>query len=66
VLEGGIYVEPALKVAFSDGNRDLALHYVSQTTSRDGFVVVLKDISREIFVGLHYTVMKPQLRVKPV
>jgi alpha-galactosidase len=53
---GGIYVEPALKVTFSDGNRDLVLHYVSQTTSSDGFVVVLKDISRDIFVELHYTV----------
>ena len=53
---GGIYVEPALKVTFSDGNRDLVLHYVSQTTSKDGFVVVLKDISRDIFVELHYTV----------
>jgi hypothetical protein len=38
---GGIYVEPALKVTFSDGNRDLVLHYVSATTSKDGFVAVL-------------------------
>jgi alpha-galactosidase len=53
---GGIYVEPALKVTFSDGNRDLVLHYVSATTSKDGFVVVLKDISRDIFVELHYAV----------
>src|SRR5580704_2136802 len=53
---GGIYVEPALKVTFSDGNRDLVLHYVSQTTNKDGFVVVLKDVSRDIFVELHYTV----------
>ncbi len=52
----GIYVEPALKVTFFDGNRDLVLHYVSQTTSKDGFVVVLKDISRDILVELHYTV----------
>jgi alpha-galactosidase len=53
---GGIYVEPALKVTFSNGNRDLVLHYVSQTTNKDGFVVVLKDVSRDIFVELHYTV----------
>jgi alpha-galactosidase len=52
---GGIYVEPALKVTFLDGNRDLVLHYVSATTSNDGFVV-LKDISRDIFVELHYAV----------
>src|SRR5882757_6926243 len=52
---GGIYVEPALKVTFSDGNRDLVLHYFSETTNKDGFVVVLKDVSRDIFVELHYT-----------
>jgi alpha-galactosidase len=53
---GGIYVEPALKVTFPDGNRDLVLHYVSETTNKDGFVVVLKDVSRDIFVELHYAV----------
>jgi len=53
---GGIYVEPALKVTFPDGERDLVLHYVSETTNKDGFVVVLKDISRDIFVDLHYAV----------
>ena len=53
---GGIYVEPAIKVTFPDGDRDLALHYVSETTSKDGFVIVLKDISRDIFVELHYAV----------
>jgi alpha-galactosidase len=55
-LGSSIYVEPALKVTFPDGNRDLVLHYVSETTSKDGFVVVLKDISRDIFVELHYVV----------
>jgi alpha-galactosidase len=53
---GGIYVEPALKVSFPDGNRDLVLHYDSETTTKEGFIVVLKDISRDIFVELHYTV----------
>jgi alpha-galactosidase len=52
----GIYVEPALKVSFPDGNRDLVLHYVSETTTKDGFAIVLKDISRNIFVELHYAV----------
>lgn len=52
----GMYVEPALKVTFPDGNRDLVLHYVSHTASKDGFVVVLKDISRDIVVELHYAV----------
>ena len=53
---GGIYVEPALKVTFPDGNRDLVLHYVSHTMSKDGFVVTLKDILRDVFVELHYSV----------
>lgn len=54
---GGImYVEPALKVTFPDGNRDLVLHYISQTASKDGFIIVLRDISRDVFVELHYTV----------
>jgi hypothetical protein len=52
---GGIYVEPALKVSFPDVNRDLVLHYVSETASKNGFVV-LKDVSRDIFVELHYVV----------
>jgi alpha-galactosidase len=53
---GGIYVEPALKISFPDGNRDLVLHYVSHTISKDGLVVVLRDISRDVFVESHYTV----------
>ncbi|HEY2861709.1 MAG TPA: alpha-galactosidase [Terracidiphilus sp.] len=50
----GLYVEPALKVTFADGNRDLVLHYDSYTEKEGGFDVVLKDISRKIFVTLHY------------
>ena len=50
---GGIYVEPALKVSFPDGNRDLVLHYVSETASKDGLDVVLKNLSRDIFVELY-------------
>jgi hypothetical protein len=34
--------------------------------SSDGFFVVLKDISRDIFVGLHYTVMKPQSQLPAI
>ncbi|HWG21909.1 MAG TPA: alpha-galactosidase [Terracidiphilus sp.] len=51
----GLFVEPALKVTFADGNRDLVLHYQSHTLKPDGLDVVLKDISRNIFVTLHYT-----------
>ena len=43
-------------MTFPDGNRDLVLHYVSHTIRNDGFVVTLKDISREVFVELHYSV----------
>nr|WP_084080335.1 alpha-galactosidase [Edaphobacter aggregans] len=51
----GLYSEPALKVSFADGNRDLVLHYVSHEVERDGVVVTLKDISRDVFVELHYS-----------
>ena len=50
------YVEPALKVTFADGNRDLVLHYDSHTMTANGFDVVLKDIKRNIFVTLHYSI----------
>ena len=52
----GLFVEPALKVTFADGNRDLVLHYRSHTAMANGFDVVLKDISREIYVTLHYAI----------
>jgi alpha-galactosidase len=50
----GLYVEPALKITFADGNRDLVLHYESHRPTEDGFDVVLKDIERPIFVTLDY------------
>jgi alpha-galactosidase len=50
----GLFVEPALKITFADGNRDLVLHYDSSAQLDDGFDVVLKDIARPIFVTLHY------------
>ena len=52
----GLFVEPALKVTFADGNRDLVLHYDSHETTSDGFDVVLKDIKRQVFVTLHYAI----------
>ena len=51
----GLYAEPALKVTFADGNRELLLHYVSHTATPQGFDVVLKDISLNIVVTLHYS-----------
>jgi alpha-galactosidase len=50
----GLYVEPALKVTFEDGNRDLVLHYVSHRDTEHGFDIQLKDIQRNLFVTLHY------------
>jgi alpha-galactosidase len=52
----GLFVEPALKGTFADGNRDLVLHYESHATTETGLDVVLKDIKRQIFVTLHYAI----------
>jgi len=52
----GLFVEPALKVTFTDGNRDLVLHYDHHESATDGFNVVLKDIKRNVFVTLHYAI----------
>ena len=52
----GLFVEPSLKVSFADGNRDLVLHYQSHAAVANGFDVLLKDISREIYVTLHYSI----------
>ena len=52
----GLFTEPALKITFADGNRDLVLHYVSETQASSGFNVTLKDISREVYVTLHYSI----------
>ncbi|MDE3186967.1 MAG: alpha-galactosidase [Acidobacteriota bacterium] len=51
----GLFVEPALKVSFADGNRDLVLHYESHTMTANGVDVVLKDINRPVYVTLHYS-----------
>jgi alpha-galactosidase len=56
---GGLFVEPALKIMFPDGNRDLVLHYDSHTENPNGLDVVLKDINRKIFVTLHYAIDPP-------
>jgi len=52
----GLFVEPSLKVSYPDGNRDLVLHYVSHTIKGDELTITLKDIGRDLFVELHYTV----------
>jgi alpha-galactosidase len=51
----GYTLEPALKVTFADGNRDLVLHYASKSKHDDNSIdVVVKDISRSVIVTLHY------------
>jgi len=53
---GGLFQEPALKVAYPDGNRDLVLRYASHRLSRDGVTVVLRDIQRPLEVTLTYSI----------
>ena len=50
------YVEPALKITFPDGNRDLVLHYASHHIDGDVLTVRLKDIERDVFVDLRYEI----------
>src|SRR5262249_1711152 len=52
----GLYVEPSLKVTFPDGNRDLVLRYVAHRIDGETATVTLKDIARDLFVQLRYTV----------
>src|ERR1017187_5964797 len=52
----GLFNEPALKISFADGNRDLVLHYESHTVGANSVDVVLKDIERPVYVTLHYAI----------
>jgi alpha-galactosidase len=52
----GLFTEAALKVTFADGNRDLVLHFVKATRAdAQNLDVQLKDISREVYVTLRYS-----------
>ncbi|HKS71811.1 MAG TPA: alpha-galactosidase [Terriglobales bacterium] len=51
---GPLYNVPDLKITFPDGNRDLVLHYVSHQINGSQLTVVLKDISRAVYVSLSY------------
>lgn len=52
----GLFTEPALKITFADGNRDLVLHFVSATPNgSQSLEILLKDISREVYVKLRYS-----------
>ena len=51
---GGIMTEPALKVRFPDGVRDLDLRYAGHQVDAGRIVVRLKDIQRAVHVTLTY------------
>ncbi|MBB4153930.1 alpha-galactosidase [Sphingomonas jinjuensis] len=53
---GGLYSEPALKVTWPDGNRDLVLYYRSHQVSGDEIRVTLSDLDRPLFVTLIYRI----------
>jgi alpha-galactosidase len=50
------YGEPALKLSFPDGNRDVVLRYVSHRIEGPRLWVQLKDISRDVRVELRYEI----------
>jgi alpha-galactosidase len=53
---GGLFVEPALKVSFPDGNRDLVLKYSSHSIRDNELTITMKDIDRDLEVELRYSV----------
>jgi alpha-galactosidase len=54
---GGIrYVEPAVKITFADGVRDLVLKYDSSSLGENTLAIRLKDIQRDVFVNVIYRV----------
>jgi alpha-galactosidase len=50
------YGEPALKLSFPDGNRDVVLRYASHLIEGARLRVQLKDISRDVRVELRYEI----------
>ena len=52
----GLYVEPALKATFANGNRNVVLHYVDQKLEANNLEITLKDEISALFVHLHYRV----------
>lgn len=53
---GGLYSEPALKVAFAGGSRDLVLRYAGHEWRGDELVVELADTDQPIHIALHYSI----------
>ena len=52
----GLYVEPALKVTFTNGNREVVLHYVEHKLEDNNLEITLKDEISPLFVHLRYLV----------
>lgn len=52
----GLYSEPALKATFSNGNREVVLHFVEQHLSKDSLDITLKDVGSALTVLLRYRV----------
>ena len=52
----GLYVEPALKVTFTNGNREVVLHYVEHKLEDNDLEITLKDEISPLFVHLRYLV----------
>ena len=60
----GLYLEPALKVTFADGSRDLVLHYASSSKQDDHSIdVVVKDISRALMVTCERWLCAPRSEI---
>jgi alpha-galactosidase len=51
---GALYVEPDLKIAFPDGDRDLVLKYASHRIDGNCLSITMKDIERDVYVTLQY------------
>jgi alpha-galactosidase len=50
------YNEPALKATYTNGNRDVVLHYVDQHIDGNTLEVTLKDINTDLDVHLYYRI----------
>ena len=50
------YNEPALKATYTNGNRDVVLHYVDQHIDGNTLEITLKDINTDLDVHLYYRV----------
>ncbi len=52
---GGLALQPSLKVSYPDGVRDIVLTYDSHRLTDGAVVIRMKDIRREVYVELTYS-----------